>query len=173
MTESTNIGCKRPFATPPHLVCLHGAARWPLFSPPACRQPRGCSLPGWGRPFFVLDWPALEPQSTRQHMQKRRGGRWGRPLLLARALCAHALPVRWVSATTVSPTTYLWLLSGVLKVAPGMGCPPRLPRGVYTLKTGNENTSHHPPFPPPPTHPTPPPPSLPGTGWRKISPLLH
>jgi hypothetical protein len=37
----------------PHFVCLPGAgaARWPLFSPPACSQPRG-SLPGWGRPFF-------------------------------------------------------------------------------------------------------------------------
>jgi hypothetical protein len=26
----------------------------------------------WGRPFFLLDWPALEPQSTRRHMKKRR-----------------------------------------------------------------------------------------------------
>jgi hypothetical protein len=155
-----DIGC------PPHFVCLHGAARWPLCSPPACRQPRhdlstakrcmstkfyrprgaflappggwshptscwgpslhpqsprgkrpeheilifvdrgvrpgarGCaqfwgrspregfwgprkgvwvrvgswrgrgSLPIWGRPFCLLDWPALEPQRTRRHVHE-------------------------------------------------------------------------------------------------------
>jgi hypothetical protein len=45
-------------------VCLTGAARWPLFSPPGCRQPRG-SLPGWRRQFFLLDWPALGPRATK------------------------------------------------------------------------------------------------------------
>jgi hypothetical protein len=38
-------------------------------------QPRG-SLPGWvgrgGGRFFLIEWPVLEPQSTRPHMQKRR-----------------------------------------------------------------------------------------------------
>jgi hypothetical protein len=61
-----------PSRRPPHFVCLPGAARWPLFSPPACSQPRG-SLPGWGRPFFLLDWPALEPQSTRRQDVGRQG----------------------------------------------------------------------------------------------------
>jgi hypothetical protein len=70
---------------------------------------------GGGR-FFVLDWPAIEPQSTRQHMQKR-GRSLGTAVAARGALCAHALPVRWVSATTVSPTKSLRLLSGVLAVA--------------------------------------------------------
>jgi hypothetical protein len=36
--------------------------------------------------FLLLNWPALEPQSTRRHMKKRRRS-LGRPLLHARALC--------------------------------------------------------------------------------------
>jgi hypothetical protein len=36
VTERTYIRCERPFATSTHFVCLPGAARWPLFSPPAC-----------------------------------------------------------------------------------------------------------------------------------------
>jgi hypothetical protein len=49
---------------------------------------------GGGR-FFLLDWPwpALESQSTRPHMQKRRRS-LGRPLLHARALCDHGAPRR-------------------------------------------------------------------------------
>jgi hypothetical protein len=74
-----------PSQDPPHFVCLPGAARWPLFSPPACRQPRG-SLPEWGRPFFLLGWPALEPQSMGPHMQKRR-----QSMRTAVAACARAV----------------------------------------------------------------------------------
>jgi hypothetical protein len=40
---------------------------------------------GGGR-FFLLDWPALEPQSTRLHMQKRR-----QSLRTAVAACARAV----------------------------------------------------------------------------------
>jgi hypothetical protein len=94
VTERTNIRCEWPFAiSSPLCLPACGAARWPLFSPPACRQPRG-SLPGWDRPFFLLDWPALEPQITRRHMKKRRRS-LGRPLLHARALCGdHGAPRR-------------------------------------------------------------------------------
>jgi hypothetical protein len=72
VTERTNIRCERPFATssPLHLPAWC-CARWPLFSPPACIQPHG-SLPVLEIPFFFLDWPALEPQITWPHMQKRR-----------------------------------------------------------------------------------------------------
>jgi hypothetical protein len=66
----------------------HGFCSSPLHSPVWCcqmlasllaagahadnRQPRG-SLPGWGGALFLLDWPALEPQSTRRrHMEIRR-----------------------------------------------------------------------------------------------------
>jgi hypothetical protein len=61
VTERANIRCERPFATSSP---LHLPARWPLYLPPACSQPRG-SLPGWGSPFFLLDWPALEHRATK------------------------------------------------------------------------------------------------------------
>jgi hypothetical protein len=40
---------------------------------------------GGGR-FFLLDWPALEPQSTRPHMQK-----WRQSLRTDIAACARAV----------------------------------------------------------------------------------
>jgi hypothetical protein len=72
----------------PHFICLSGAARWPLCSPPACRQPRTWLSAGMGQAFF-----SLEPQSTRRHMKKRRRS-LGRTLLHARALRDHGAPRR-------------------------------------------------------------------------------
>jgi hypothetical protein len=93
VTERTNIRCERPFATSSPtlfacLVLLDG-----LF---ARRQHADSHVtPCWdgGGRFFLLDWPALEPQSTRPHMQKRRRS-LRRPLLHARALCDHGAPRR-------------------------------------------------------------------------------
>jgi hypothetical protein len=92
---------ERPFSIyvyilPASFACLPAATRWPLFSPPACRQPRG-TLPGWGRPFLLLDWPALEPQSTRHehvaaHRETEAVAEDGRCCMCAlRVLCIYVI----------------------------------------------------------------------------------
>jgi hypothetical protein len=45
-----------------------------------------------GGAFFLLDWPALEPQSKRPHMQKRRQSLRTAGAAHARALCDHGAP---------------------------------------------------------------------------------
>jgi hypothetical protein len=49
---------------------------------------------GMGKTYFLLlDWPALEPQSMRPHMQKRRRSLRTVVAAHARALCDHGAPL--------------------------------------------------------------------------------
>jgi hypothetical protein len=98
-----------PSRCPPHFVCLPGAARWPLCSPPTCRQPRG-SLPGWGKAFFLLDWPVARTRATKHeaaHAETEAVAEDGRCCMRARCVITEHLADRRKSPVWSSEATYL------------------------------------------------------------------
>jgi hypothetical protein len=95
-----------PSRHPPHFVCLPGAARWPLFSPPACSQPRG-SLPGWGGLFFFSTGP-YSGHKSRGGTRRNGGGRWdGRCCTRARCVITEHLGDRRKSPVWSTEAIYL------------------------------------------------------------------
>jgi hypothetical protein len=102
-----------PSRCPPIFVCLPGAARWPLCSPPACRQLRGfLAFCRGGGVFSSRLARARATKHEAAHTETEAVSEDGRCCMRARCVITEHLADRRKSPVWSTETTYLLGMAG-------------------------------------------------------------